>query len=167
MFLLTFIFEFFLSVSFAADFRTRFSCATYHLTTSYALIEHTDSFELQVMHHNGAEFMPIHQGLITAYDLTLLKEKAALFQKMGTRYAITFKKEKCSNTNDEWSCSKNEPLTIGDLDVKSLFFSLSKLLVIHSMGQTEYKEARFSIVVGNNSYTIPMQYTSDNCTFKP
>lgn len=167
MFLLAVVFEFILSVSFAADFRTRFSCATDHPTTSYTFIENKDSFELQVVHHNGVQFMPIHQGLITPYDLTLLKEKATLFQKMGSRYVVFFKKEDCTNINNEWSCSKKEPLTVGSLDIKSLFFSLSKLLLINNNGQFEYKEAKISIVIGNNGYTLPMQYSNENCIFYP
>ncbi|MBY0386296.1 hypothetical protein K2X05_14155 [bacterium] len=167
MFLLMMICELLLSISFAADFRTRFSCATDHLTTSFALIENKDSFELQVMHHNGVDFIPIHLGLITAYDLTYLKEVGDLFKKMGAHYTIQFKKENCTNSNNEWSCSKNEVQTIGTLDVKSLFFSLSKSLLISSIGQTEYRNANVSIVVGSNSYTIPMQYSAENCVFYP
>ncbi len=159
--------NFLFSNAWGADFRTRFSCATDHPTTSYALIEFRDSFELQIMHHNGTEFMPIHQGLITGYDLALLKEKADFFKLMGTRQVVTFKKEECTNKNEEWSCVKKEEVTLGQLKSKSLSFSITDKVTQTSKYTAEQKIAQISVVVGYHGYSSPMEYDKKNCVFYP
>ena len=161
------ILELFISLSWGADFRTRFSCATDHPTTSYALIESADNYELQIMHHNGTEFMPIFGGLITGYDLTLLKEKAELFKQMGNRQVVYFSKAECTTSNEEWTCLKKQEVTLGQLKSKNFKFSLTDKRVVTSNYDILYKVAQISLVVGSYGHSIPMEYEKNSCTFYP
>lgn len=146
-----------------AELQTRFVCATDHLTTSFALIESESSFELQVMHHNGVEFMPIHNGLITGYDLKLLNEKADLFQKMGMRFTLNFAKSDCQEQDGEWTCFKGGKVALGGLNVQNLKFSLTDRTVTTKATAFDLKVAQLSFVVGSYGYTLPMEYASESC----
>lgn len=149
----------------APTMKTRFVCATPHLTTSYALIEHADQYELQVMHHQGVEFIPIHAGLITAADLKVLAQTATLFQKMGSRYVLFLKKEECILADQEWTCIRRGPQRIGTLDVQSLHVKLSSRRLISRLMDVSYYVMDFSILIGTQAWTLPMEYSKPDCTF--
>ena len=79
----------------ASSYTTRLVCATPHLTTTYVLLQNSDHFELQLVQHNGVRFMPIHNGMVTSYDLDHLKELSQLFKKIGERLSIRFGHDQC------------------------------------------------------------------------
>lgn len=151
----------------SADFRTRLSCATDHPTTSYALIESKDSIELQILHHNGVQYMPIHQGLITIADLQTFQKDAELFSQMGTGFSVHFLKSECKVTSEDWSCLKKQPVQLGKLQAKSIHFSIYDKQVITKKSTANYKVAQINIVVGFYSHTLPMEYSPTNCRFYP
>ncbi|MBX3039389.1 MAG: hypothetical protein KF789_01620 [Bdellovibrionaceae bacterium] len=145
----------------------RFVCATRHLTTTYALFDTEEGgFKLHMVNHEGSQFMPIHEGLITAYDLKFLARKAELFGKMGARFVLSFDKGKCSLKNGEWSCFRPGDVRIGDLDVKDLGFYLRKKKVEMTLITYESYRAMLSFNVGNEGFTIPMEYSKEDCDLK-
>jgi hypothetical protein len=158
---------FFVSTSQAADFRTRLSCATDHPTTSYALIETKDHFELQILHHNGVQYMPIHQGLITIADLQTFQKDAELFVQMGVAFSVNFLKTECQETGEDWACVKKQPTQLGKLAVKSMSFAISDKQVITKKYSAKYKIAQITFVEGFYSRTLPMEYSPANCRFYP
>lgn len=148
-------------------FGTRWSCATDHLTTSYAMIEHDDHFELQGWHHNGTAFMPIHQGLITTTDLVTLSEDAKVFAPMGERYALKFSKSQCQVIQNDWSCLILEPTQINFLMVKSIGFKAYEQTTITRTATIKTYVLRLSLELPGIAYTLPMEYSARNCAHYP
>lgn len=165
--LLMIVLQIFLSTSHAADFRTRLSCATDHPTTSYAVIETKDHFELQVRHHNGVKYMPIHQGLITIADLQTFQKDAELFSLMGVAFSVIFLKNECQVTGEDWECIKKQSAQLGQLAVKRVGFGISDKQVITKNYSAKYKIAKITFVEGFYSHTLPMEYAPSNCRFYP
>ncbi|HRO67809.1 MAG TPA: hypothetical protein PL182_09625 [Pseudobdellovibrionaceae bacterium] len=145
----------------------RFVCATGPLTATYALFDTDDGgYKLHLVNHEGAQFVPIHEGLITAYDLKFLAKKADLFQKLGDRFVFSFQKGECSLKKEEWSCFREGSFRIGELDVENVSFHLKKKKVETTLIVYESYRALFSFRVGNEGFTIPMEYGKADCQFK-
>lgn len=141
-------------------------CATDHLTTTYALFDRENGYEFHIMHHNGIEFMPIHSGIITPSDIQILSENASILKKMGPRLVINFTKSECQGKDGEWFCVKQGKQTLGGLEVSSLSFRLNKKRVISKIFDYETWNVSFSVVNGNRSYSLPMEYSKDQCVSK-
>lgn len=149
------------------SFKTRWVCATSHLTTSYAMIEHPDHFELQVQHHNGVEFMPIHAGIVTISDLPVLQEIARVLHQLGDRYVIELEKTECeAPALNQWVCTRSGPARIGGLDVEN--FQLRLLPRKIETGKSVHSGfvLDFSISKNKVGYTLPMDYDSADCRFE-
>lgn len=152
--------------SIALGFSTKWSCATsHHLTTSYAMIDEGDYYELQVLHHNGLDFMPIHRGLITISDLDILKGDSQIFRKLGKRYVIRFQKSQCKIDDNEWGCLILDPVKIGDLEVDGVGFKLYKQQIITKTSNYTSNVLAMDIEVGDINYRLPMEYAANNCVF--
>lgn len=155
----------FSSLSIAAPV-SRLVCATSHLTTSYSLVELEGHFELQVAHHNGVEFMPIHEGLITIHDLSLLQEWAEVYKKMGPRFTLILDKSDCHLKDKEWSCFHNQSTQIGHLWVNNLSFKITPKRVMTSKMDQKIHRVLFSFQMDQNIYDLPMEYQESDCLFR-
>lgn len=160
------VFIFSVSVSTHA-FSTRWSCATDHLTTSYAMIEHDDHFELQAWHHNGMAFMPLHQGLITITDLDTLKIDAKVISPIGERYVLKFEKSECRQTANDWSCIRAKPTTINALMVNNLGFKAYEQTTTTRTSSFKSYVLRLSVELTGIVYNLPMEYSAHNCVHYP
>ena len=150
--------------SFALE--TLMSCATYHVTTSYALIETENEIELQVLHHNGTKFMPVHSGLITKFDLSTIAKNTEAIEKLGSRYVFRFSKDECQLTSEQWKCfSSNEQRQNENLVSKVSFQTYQKLTIIKGR---EYKSQvmALSLTLNGQNYSMPMEYDVTDCRFK-
>ncbi len=164
--LIPLLFSLFLFSNLAQADGPRFICATPHLTTSYVLQENAAGFELQVAHHNGVKFMPIHEGLITGYDLKLLAEKAAVLEQMGNHYSVSFKKSECTNSQGEWACIRPGKIKIGNLEAQNIAFKLSQRKTITKRSEYNSYFLDFSLSKDNYGYSSPMEYPAQSCTFR-
>jgi hypothetical protein len=144
----------------------KWSCATYHLSTSYALIEHDDkSLELQVLHHNGTSYMPISNALITIADLEYLKMKAQVLEKVGQRYTVTFKPDQCQNEGNDWRCFIPNKVNVGGLTVDNLSLKIYKEDTISKHYEYTIHHIDLSLYMKKKSYDMPMRYYASQCTF--
>jgi hypothetical protein len=149
----------------AASFHVRWVCATEPLTTSTSLIENPSDFELQLQHHNGLDFMPVHEGLITPRDLPEIARQGRVLEKLGARFVILFNKENCSRNETGWTCSKQGPVQVGDLKVKDLWLRLSPRQIKTPFLNDHGHSLRLSFVFENEGFTLPMEYPEGACVF--
>lgn len=144
---------------------TRLVCATPHLTTSYVLLEHQDTYELQVVHHHGTAFMPIHDGLITIRDLDTLSSWATMFKEMGDRFSISVDKSQCTLNRESWICHHPTSTQIGHLKVEGFIFKLSQERIITELTDLKVHRVSFTIVVDGSAYSLPMRFSAEDCRF--
>lgn len=106
----------------------RLQCVSGMPTTSFYLRTEGEFAILKIVHHNGVEFMPIHEGIIVPHDLTYLKEKAALLTPMGEQVEYKFPLKKCEIYGPGLiSCSGGDRQTFNGVEIESLMFYTSKL----------------------------------------
>ncbi|GIL18163.1 MAG: hypothetical protein BroJett040_19140 [Oligoflexia bacterium] len=84
---------------------SQYLCMTEFPTTSIALSANGNLMDVQVVHHNGIQYMPIHDGLVTSYDLTTLTERAGLLTKLPEYWLFSWPMESCKFHDREiFSC---------------------------------------------------------------
>jgi hypothetical protein len=137
-------------------------------TTTFLLEEDGADMRLTLVHHNGVDFMPIHQGIIVPHDLGFLAGKAKVLTRLGDRTEFRFPRARCSTFGAGLiSCSGGERKNIGGLDVEALNLvtSVSTRKVFDE--KVEYYGVNLSLnVMGNPPVSeISMEYTTDECKF--
>lgn len=156
---------FLMTANTASAFSVRWVCATEPLSTSYSLIENDSNFELQFVHHNGLAFLPVHDGLITAFDLPEIERKTKIFSRLGERGSIFFEKSQCSSVGREWTCTKEGDLKVGDLETKNLQVTIRERRVITRRVDYKSYTLDLSFRVGGEGLRVPMEYHESACTF--
>ncbi len=148
------------TLAYAADWQ----CFTEPLTTSFISEGQGKTIELTVLHHNGVHYMPIHSGIITPYDLDYLKDQGSVLTKLGSRFSLTFNKEKCKEYGDwKLSCFTNEKKTAGNLTIDSAHLITS--IVTQEIFDYTFREVEIhlSLRIQGKSYSIPMKYAANQC----
>ncbi len=146
--------------------KTRMVCATAPLSTSYTLLELEDAFELQVKHHNGTDYMPIYNGLITKKDLETLGAWLEIFVRLGDAHTIFFDKSQCQQSEFGWKCVKPTPSRIGNLEVQNFSFEISAKKVTWKDSERINYDVSFAFLFKNAGYNLPMIYENRNCVFR-
>lgn len=159
------IFALLFAANSAPAFSTRWVCATDPLSTSYSLIENENGFELQFVHHNGIEFLPVHEGLITAADLQEIGRKAKILAKTGARGSIFFAKSDCTINGHEWTCTLAGQSRIGNLDVQDMQLAIRERRLVTRLGDWPGFALDLSFSVDGEGLRIPMIYDASDCVF--
>lgn len=71
------------------------TCITEYPTTSF-IVEPTDDGKMigvRIFHHNGVDYMPIHEGVVVTNDLSILSGRAKELVTLGTDYSFKFPRE--------------------------------------------------------------------------
>ncbi len=150
--------------SFALE--TLMSCATYHVTTSYALIETEKEIELQVLHHHGTQFMPVHSGLIIKYDLDTIAKNSEALEKLGARYVFRFSKDECQLTTETWKCFSPNEQRQNETPVSQIGFQTYVKRTIVKGREYQNHVMDLSLNINGQNYSIPMEYDISDCRFK-
>lgn len=148
------------------------ACGTHPATTSLGLsILQEGGYEVYYVHHFGAEFAPIHLGVLTGYDieqLQILKDHALA---MGQIVSVQFTTEECNVGNrNQLSCRSDRVLQIGDLTVQGVRWNSYAETKIDHKGEA-YKYQRFALSYGQkkgfvtNFYNMPMEFSDSECEF--
>ncbi|WP_413943669.1 hypothetical protein [Bdellovibrio sp. HCB-162] len=123
--------------------------------------------ELKVVHHFGANTMPIHQGVVLASDFAYLQQKANLMKKLGDTFTVRFKSDKCENFGPGlYSCGSSDAIEINGLDIKG--YSLVTRVIETKVYEYTFKsyQVTFSFNFEGMSYDMPMVYSPEECNFK-
>lgn len=152
------------------------SCMTGFATTT-TMFEKTSSggYRLQIFHHNGEKWGPIHKGVITTNDLPTLEKKALQLLKLGQAYEVYYEANECRALGaSEFVCyHQNAPEGewLGELKIKGHSFHVSTESAV-SFGQVyENFETRFSVTTNQDlpyttSYDVVMDYALTDCLYR-
>lgn len=143
----------------------KLSCVTGLPTTSFLLIEKENSVELTTIHHNGTQYAPIYNGVVTPSDFNLLKKTADFFEKLGDRFVINFKKEDCRLEEDKfYTCFLNDEFEVAGVKLKNAYFTTSES--IDRIPDFEFKNTKVNLYLRLNNveeYKLSMNYYMDDC----
>jgi hypothetical protein len=145
-----------------------FRCTSKMPTTSFILEEQGAEMVLTMIHHNGVDFMPIHQGIIVPHDLGFLAEKAKILTRLGSRNEFRFPRSRCTSYGAGLlSCSRGERKNIGGLDVEALNIMTSVNTRKVFDEKIEYYGVNLSLNVAGNPPVseLSMEYATDECKF--
>lgn len=123
--------------------------------------------ELKVVHHFGANTLPIHNGIVTAVDFPYLQQKANLMKKLGDSFTVNFKTEKCEISGPGlYSCASSTPIEINGIDIRS--YSFVTRVIETKVYEYTFKshQVTFSFVFEGMNYDMPMVYSPEECNFK-
>jgi hypothetical protein len=140
------------------------NCVTEYPTTSFVAQTENNKINVVMVNHNGKEFLPIHSGIITIYDLLFLQSKAEALSEISTELSFSFSPEQCQLFSDEtFSCYKS--FSAGTSETSLIPISLHSLNITTQVGGNTYKEREISIGLSNGTYTynVNMRYTLDEC----
>jgi len=145
------------------------NCVTEYPSVSFVGTSDRSKQVLNILfiNHNGSQFLPIHNGLITINDLEYLKSKASILETISKELRFSFTKEQCTLFQDgTFSCyrpysSMNEQQS--SIDLRPI--SLRSSILITQLSNMVFKEIELSMGLsdGINQYNISMKYTEDEC----
>lgn len=140
-------------------------CVTEIPTTSFVAETKGDVLTIRLIHHNGVKFMPIHNGLITPYDLGTLSDRADVIADLGEDLNFEIPLDKCeAQDNYLFNCFKSMPSKkINGHDVSIWSVYTSRTVDQSFAGEFKYIQTSIAIDVDGKSYHLPMKYGENEC----
>ena len=157
------------SVLAAAKFQSSFRmvCVTEFPTTSIVAEKVADEMVVQVFHHNGMKFMPLHSGIITPNDLPVMEQKAKEFAKIGDHYEFRWDVSKCERMDNEiFSCHGGKDTVINGTIVNPFSLYTQRVTSVSDAGTFEKLNVGFLISIDKNSQNFSMGYEKYECAIE-
>lgn len=143
-----------------APAQVELKCMQKFPTTTFLAKTEGNEVVLTVIHHNGTQYMPIHEGIIVPGDLNYMSEKAQLIMKMGDRQEFRFPLNKCKvYKNNIFSCSSGNTKKFQDIEVTATSFNSSLMTAQFLDSTTEYVKLSLNF---NISGYVPRQEMTNN-----
>ena len=147
-------------------------CMTEFPTTSMMVFPTAnDNLNLRIFHHNGVDYLPLHLGIITPNDLTLMAKKAQILKDLGTEIDLFMSAKNCQFVDYlNFSCfgyANNNPLNASKINGKTV-----KLWSLYSYRQTDVSFAgSFDYVIMSANFdvdgedvSLSMKYELNECS---
>lgn len=145
----------------------RMLCVTEFPTTSIIAEKVGTELVVQVIHHHGMKFMPLHSGIITPNDLSTLAKKADDFGKIGDRYEFRWDMKKCERTDNElFSCHGGKDTVIEGTPVNPFSIYTQRVTSESDAGKFEKLHVGFLISIDKESHSFSMGYEKYECAFE-
>lgn len=140
-------------------------CITEIPTTSFAFHEDGDNLRVEVLHHNGVQYMPIFEGVLTPNDLKQQSDNAQVLMSLGDHIEFLWPKSKCSKqARFLQNCFGTLPeLKIAGHSVKAWSVYSAKETSQSYMGTFEQTSVTLALEVDGKNYYIPMRYFPGDC----
>lgn len=135
-------------------------CVTSFPTTSFVGLTNNGRVDVRLINHNGAEYMPIHSGLITMRDLDLLQKRADTLRILGSDFRFSFSLDSCRiNQDGTFNCSMKEEIQIIEGKKVSVFsLSSSKTALSFSDIVIDTTRIMLGLEIDKESHFVMMDY---------
>ena len=145
---------------------TRMTCVTEFPTTSVFMESEGEETVVNVIHHHGFKYMPLHSGIITPSDLQTMAQKAALFEKLGDRYEFRWNSSDCTKVGENIiQCYSGKPTSINGTEVKPFSVYTKATHSQSHAGTFNSLEVSFLIDIEGSSQHFSMSYDASECAF--
>lgn len=142
------------------------TCVTEFPTTSFVIREIGDRVNVQVIHHNGSQYMPIFDGLATPHDLTTLAARAKVLTSLPTHQTFEWPRTKCEIQEEmiQTCMGSTDTQELNGHQVSAWSLSSSWSTEKTAYGKFNSRKVNLNITVDGQSYSIPMKYSEEECT---
>ncbi|MFA6238608.1 MAG: hypothetical protein WC635_14840 [Bacteriovorax sp.] len=139
-------------------------CVTEIPTTSLIAQTKDGVVEFNLIHHNGVKYMPIHNGVITPYDLETLSTRADILADLGDNLVFTMPASACQVDGVLFNCFGAQPAqNIGGHQVSIWAAYSSTYDDVSLIGIFPFVTTNLAIEVDGKSYYLPMRYNQAEC----
>ena len=149
--------------------KIEFKCVNLMPQTSFILksaSENSEDLVLTTIHHNGNNFMPIHEGVIVPNDFNYLAGVARVLTLMGDRNEFKFPRHKCKIYGPgQMSCVSGSSEVFQGREMQALYLNTSTITE-KAFGQT-YDRIKVTLSVHISNFApvqdIVMYYETNEC----
>ena len=141
------------------------TCITEHPSTSYFFDLDEDEYTLNVIHHNGVNYAPIYDGLVTIATIDYLKTSVENIVSIGDRIDFKFKTSDCLRLEkNRITCYKSGVSQLGGLKVEDVYFNVYENSDSSTYGV--FKDVRISLDyrINKKIFRMPMNFPAENCS---
>lgn len=141
-------------------------CVTEFPTTSFLTQEQGEEVVVDIIHHNGVQYTPFRDSLITPSDIALLSKQADLFLQLAPTMTFRWPKKSCEITSGMFfQCfGKAAPVIVNGLTVLPRYISMSEATHKLVGGYSFWvKTVSVNITVNNEDYTITNNFFDGDC----
>jgi hypothetical protein len=138
-------------------------CVTEAPTTSFLVEQDKDTVKVRVIHHNGVQYAPITNSLITPNDLELLKSQAGLIQSLGDDWSFQWKRSGCNaDRSDFFQCvGEAEDVVLNSVKVHPWALTVTDVQETTMWGTYRKKNLSLRFSVEKKGYQMNVQVTMD------
>lgn len=144
-------------------------CMTEFPTTSFMVTPSAhENLDVKIFHHNGVDYLPLHQGIITPNDLGIMSKRAVVLKSLGEEMDLSMSAKNCEFVDHlNFSCFGHANENVRNINGKTV-----KLWSLYSYRQTdvsfagtfEYVNMSANFDVDGESLSISMKYQLNECT---
>lgn len=156
-----------LSTSLFAE--TRQLCMTEFPTTSMMVVPSDNgNLNLRIFHHNGVNYLPLHMGIITPNDLTIMAKRATVLKDLGDDLDLFMSAKNCQFVDYlNFSCfgySNEKAPRVNGRTVKLWSLYSYRQTDVSFAGVFDYVVMSANFDVDGESLSIAMKYQVNECT---
>ena len=146
-----------------------FRCVTGMPTTSFVVKTEGDQVVLTTVHHNGTDYMPIHEGIVVPKDFEYLAEKAKALTLLGDRVEFRFPLANCSvYAKGLMSCHGNDKKVVDGVEFQALSFNTK--IITHRVYDYSIDTHRVSLSLKTSVITpvieVMNSFSETECKFQ-
>ncbi|MEN0060173.1 MAG: hypothetical protein AAGB31_15145 [Bdellovibrio sp.] len=141
------------------------TCMTPFPTTSVQVQDQDGKVIVEFYQHNGTQFMPISDSLITPYDVPSLLEQAKVLTGIPSYLRFEWKRGQCK-IEDElviFCMGTTEEQTYNEQKISAWSFSSSINVAKTFAGKFTSHRVALDLRVNNKDYVLPMRYEEGEC----
>lgn len=141
------------------------ACITEWPTTSFVAFTEGEMMTIRFLHHNGVQYMPVWNNVITPNDLPTITEAANTLSELGNDWEFTMPKSACEKLDGMMiSCFGTQPAVMMNGHKVSLWaVHTSETFDRSFAGEFSYVNASLALDVDGKTYHVPMKYNAYEC----
>ncbi|KHD88316.1 MAG: hypothetical protein OM95_09205 [Bdellovibrio sp. ArHS] len=153
------------SLASAAANKMDMACVTEYPSTSFVVRESGNSVIVEIFNHNGPQYRPVFEGLVTPHDVSIIAQRASVVGKLPTILRFEWPREKCEYVGPlVKSCMGiTDGQDINGAKVSGWAFSSAEIREKNFAGDFMYHKVAVQFDVDKVSYSIPMTYHGEDC----
>jgi hypothetical protein len=143
------------------------TCKGARPTTTFMVFTEDKTVGVEVVHHNGLEFMPIHQGIIVPQDLPILQQRAVAMMKLGSYARFNFSADKCKSFGDMlYQCVEYQarPALLNGQRVRAISMYTSRAETRSFFGIEKTFNIAIQLEIDGKNFFQTMTYPVEECT---
>ncbi|KYG61770.1 hypothetical protein AZI85_05990 [Bdellovibrio bacteriovorus] len=153
------------SLASAASNKMDMACVTEFPSTSFVVREAADTVIVEIFNHNGPQYRPVYDGVVTPNDLGTIAKRANVVSKLPTILRFEWPRTKCEYHGPlVKSCmGTTDEQDVNGFKVSGWSFTSSEVTEKTFAGDFKSHKVAVHFSVDGSSYSVPMTYQEHDC----